>query len=247
MQIEEFALGNSYVHRLDPRGKIVVTLIFSVVVALNESLQASVVAVIFPVVLIAAARIDLKAVLLRLAVVNLFVAFLWFFLPFSVPGEVVYSLGPLGVSREGLQQALLITLKCNAIVMTVMALLGTSQVFTLVHALSHLGVPDKLVHLFFFSFRYIHVIHEEYHRLLNAMKIRGFKPGTNMHTYRTYAYLVGMLLVRSFDRAGRILAAMKCRGFKGKFYIVHHYEMTQCDYVLAASGLIFSALLMVVR
>ena len=247
MQIEEFALGDSYVHRLDTRVKIVVALVFSIVAALNQSVQAADAALIFPAVLVVAARISIKAVLYRLAVVNLFVAFLWFFLPFTVAGEVVYSFGPLEVSREGLHQAALITLKCNAIVMAVIALLGTSRVFTLVHALSHLGVPDKLVHLFFFSFRYIHVIHEEYHRLVNAMKIRGFKPGTNTHTYRTYAYLVGMLLVRSFDRAGRILAAMKCRGFKGKFYILHHYEMKQSDYVLAASGVIVSGLLMVVR
>ena len=108
-------------------------------------------------------------------------------------------------------------------------------------------VPDKIVHLFFFCFRYIHVIHEEYHRLVNTMKVRGFKPGTNMHTYRTYAYLVGMLLVMSFDRSQRILAAMKCRGFKGKFYILHDYGMKKADYVLGTVTILFSFSLMVIK
>lgn len=247
MQVDEFALGGSWVHKLDPRVKIVVTLIFSVVVALSNHIEVAAISLILPVMLITFARLDLRKVMLRLAVVNGFIIFLWAFLPFTTPGETIYSIGPLTIQREGLYQALLITLKSNSIILMVIALLATSQVFTLVHAMSHLWVPDKLVHLFFFCFRYIHVIHEEYHRLVNAMKMRGFKPGTNLHTYRAYSYLVGMLLIRSFNRSRRILQAMKCRGFKRKFYILHHYEMKRCDYALVGSSLVFSILLMVVR
>jgi len=247
MDIEEFSLGDSWVHHSDPRVKILATLIFAVVVALNHSLLACTLALTFPIFLVIAARLDLNKVLARLVVVNGFVVFLWFFLPFTFPGKIVWSLGPLDIHREGVLYSLLITLKSNAIVLMVIALLGTSPVFTLVHALSHMWVPDKIVHLFFFCFRYIHVIHKEYHRLANAMKVRGFKPGTNMHTYRTYAYLVGMLLVMSFDRSQRILAAMKCRGFKGKFYILHHYGMKKADYVLGTVTLLFSFSLMVIK
>jgi len=247
MDIEEFALGNSWVHRSDPRIKISVSLLFSVVVAVNSSLLASSLALIFPIILVIASRLDVKKVLIRMAVANGFILFLWLFLPFTFPGEVVYSLGPVDIHREGLLYALLLTVKSNAIVLTVIALLGTSPVFTLVHAMSHMWVPQKIVHLFFFCFRYIHVIHEEYHRLLNAMKVRGFRPRTNMHTYRTYAYLVGMLLVKSFDRSTRILDAMKCRGFKGKFYILHDYGMRRTDYALVAATVLFSLGLLVLR
>jgi cobalt/nickel transport system permease protein len=76
-------------------------------------------------------------------------------------------------------------------------------------------MPDKIVHLISFAYRYIHVIHTEYGRQLNAMKIRGFYPKSNLHTYKTYAYLVGMLLVKSYDRAKRVQAAMLCRGLIG--------------------------------
>lgn len=247
MEIEEFALGDSSIHKMDPRAKIIAALVFSLVVALSHSLHGVAAATIFPVALIVFAGMSLRKVALRLLVVNAFIVFLWFFLPFTVPGEVIFSWGPLQVHREGVFQALLITLKSNAIVLTVMVLLGTSPIFSLVHAMSHMGLPDKLVHLFFFCFRYIHVIHEEYHRLSHAMKIRGFKPRTDMHTYRTYAYLVGMLLVRSFDRSSRILAAMKCRGFRNKFYILHHYEMKNYDYVLTASSALVAGLLLVAK
>ncbi len=245
MDIEEFSLGDSWVHHADPRVKILATLLFSVIVAVNNSLLTSTLALTFPTVLVIVARLDLRKVLIRLAVVNGFIVFLWLFLPFTFPGKIVYSLGPLDIHKEGILYSLLITLKSNVIVLTVVALLGTSPVFTLVHALSHMWVPEKIVHLFFFCFRYIHVIHEEYHRLVKAMKVRGFRPGTNMHTYRTYAYLVGMLLVRSFDRSHRIMAAMKCRGFKGKFYILGHYGMGKTDYLFAISTVFFLLFLII--
>jgi cobalt/nickel transport system permease protein len=202
MNIEEFALGDSVVHRLDPRIKIIAAAVFSVVVALTSSIVACAVALVLPITLLCLARISFKDVFRRLLIVNGFILFLWAFLPFTYPGQVLYSIGPLNVHKEGLLYAALITLKSNA-------------------------------------------IHEEYHRLVDAIKVRGFKAGTNMHTYRTYAYLVGMLLVRSFDRSQRILAAMKCRGFRGKFYILHHYEMKRTDYMVASVSLIFSATLLV--
>jgi len=247
MEIEEFALGNSWVHNLDPRAKIVVTFIFSIVVAINQHVPWTAVSLALPLALLFAAHLSIKKVLVRLAIINGFILFIWLFLPFTTPGETIHALGPLSIQREGIASALLITLKSNSIILMVIALLGTSQIFTLVHALSHMWVPDKLVHLFFFCFRYIHVIHEEYHRLNNAMKIRGFRPKTDIHTYRAYAYLVGMLLVKSFDRAKRIVQAMKCRGFKGKLYILHHYHMKHSDYALAGSSLAFSALLWATR
>jgi len=247
MHIEEFAIGNSWIHELDPRVKIIVTVIFSLVVALNQNLAGTALSLLLPTALLAAGRLNIAKVLVRLAIVNGFMAFIWFFLPFTVPGETICTLGPLSIQKEGIQGALLITLKSNSIILMVITLLGTSQIFTLVHALSHLGVPDKLVHLFFFCFRYVHVIHEEYHRLINAMKIRGFRLKTDMHTYRAYAYLVGMLLVRSFDRSKRILQAMKCRGFKGRFYILHHYQMKSYDYALVGSSIAFSALLLATK
>jgi cobalt/nickel transport system permease protein len=247
MNIEEFSQGDSFVHGLDPRAKIVAAVVFSVVVAVNHSLAACAAALAFPVALIVASGIKLTSVLRRVVVVNVFMVFLWAFLPFTAGGEVMGWMGPFAVYRHGVHQALLITVKSNVIVMTVIVLMGTSSILTLVHALSHLGVPTKLVHLFFFCFRYLHVIHEEYQRLTKAMKVRGFTPKTDMHTYRAYAYLVGMLLVRSFDRGKRIVAAMKCRGFKGQFYILHHYSMKRHDYVLTASSLVVSGVVLFVR
>ncbi len=77
MDIEEFALGNSLIHKLDPRVKILTALLFSVVVALNHSIAASALAICFPVALTILAHISISRLLRRMAAVNAFILMLW--------------------------------------------------------------------------------------------------------------------------------------------------------------------------
>ncbi|NWF53029.1 MAG: cobalt ECF transporter T component CbiQ [Nitrospirae bacterium] len=229
MHLEEFAEGTSFLHRLDPRVKFISVMPYIFVIAFIQGLRGPFLALMVSLSMIGLSRISFKKVIGRIIVVNAFILFLWIFLPFSYPGEAVFNIGPLKATYEGFLYTFSITLKANAIVLTTIAVFGTTKVFSLAHALVHLKVPNKLIHLFFFFYRYISVLHEEYTRLKNAMTIRCFRPKTNMHTYRTYAYLIGMLIVKSYDRSRRIYNAMVCRGFSGKFPIVSHFEFKKVD------------------
>jgi cobalt/nickel transport system permease protein len=144
-------------------------------------------------------------------------------------GKHILSIGPVNAFKEGIIYSAIITLKTNSIIIVLMALMSTMPILTMGKAMRHLCVPGKIVHLFLFTYRYIHAIHREYLRLMNAIKIRGFQPSTDIHTYRTYAYLVGMLLVRSHDRAVRVRAAMLCRGFMGRFYDLSEFSIKLTD------------------
>lgn len=234
MHIDNFASGDSLIHRLDPRIKIVVAVLFSVVVAVADRNACLATAVCFSLVLLLIARLSVREVFLRLVAVNVFILFLWLFLPFTYGGEELFNVGPLQASREGITYSLLITVKSNTIVVALIALLATSPIITLGHALSHLYVPKKLIHLLFFTVRYLQVLHLEYDRLRDAMKIRAFKPQSNLHTYRSLAYLIGMLLIKSFDRADRIRKAMVCRGFHGEFYLLSHFNLQKGDVLMFA-------------
>ncbi len=232
MHIDNFATGDSLLHRLDPRIKIVVAVLFSVIVAVADRSLCLAAAICFSLALLLIARLSLREVFLRLLVVNAFIFFLWLFLPFTYGGEKLFSIGPLNATREGIIYALQITVKSNTIVVALIALLATTPIVTLGHALGHLYVPQKLIHLLFFTVRYLQVLHLEYDRLRAAMRIRAFKPGTNLHTYRSFAYLIGMLLIKSFDRADRIRKAMLCRGFHGEFYLLSHFDLQKIDVVM---------------
>jgi cobalt/nickel transport system permease protein len=158
-------------------------------------------------------------------------------LPFTTPGEVWFTVGPFEGTKEGLFKAFDITLKANAVVMALLALVGTIDAIVLGHALNRLRLPENLVHLLLFSIRYIDVLKQEYFRLRTAMKARCFKMGNNLHTYRSVGYLVGMLMIRSIERSERILEAMKCRGFQGKFYLLDEFHFQKRDRIFSVLSL----------
>lgn len=218
MIAEPFAHGISPLHRLDPRIRVIAAVGLSVVVALADQFTTLTLALGVGFALIALARLPLMAVAGRLSVVVAFLLLLWLVLPFTVGGAPLFQLGPLTATEGGAAYAGRITLKSIAILSLLLALGTTMSVATLGHTLARLRLPDKLILLLLLTYRYVFVLEEEYRRLKRAADIRGFCPGTNLHSYRTYAYLVGMLLVRASARARRVYLAMCCRGFSGRFY-----------------------------
>ncbi len=239
MHLEEFAEGTSFFHRLDPRVKFLTLMPYILVIAMVHGIRVPLISFVVSFMMTVLADLNRNKLLNRMLIVNVFVLMLWVFIPFSYPGEQLFKVGPLSATKEGILYVLSISLKTNAIVLATIAILGTSEVFSLAHAVVHLRVPDKLVYLFFFFYRYISVLHEEYTRLKRAMIIRSFKPRTNIHTYKSYAYLVGMLITDSYDRAQRIYHAMLCRGFTGKFPVIDHFSLTKKDMLF---GLFMSVL-----
>lgn len=239
MSIQEpFADGASVVHRLDPRGKTVVAALFAILIATTTTYATALAGLALALLYLALARLPLRQVLVRLLLVNSFIFFLWFVLPFTYPGDPLWRFGPLAASRQGLIFTGLITIKSNAIIIALIALVATVPVVTLGQALHQMRVPDKLAHLLLFTYRYIYVFEQEYRRLVQAMKIRGFQPRTNLHTYRSYAYLAAMLLVRSFDRAERVFQAMLCRGFHGTFYSLKSFSWHRRDGIFLATSML---------
>ncbi len=239
----EYTNTSSFLSGIDPRLKIILLFIFSIVLAVFKGLPSLFCALLISLPPLLFASVPLTVILRRLIPVNAMILFLWIFLPFSTPGEVFWASGFIEVTNEGLLLASMLTLKANAMMLMFIAFVVSTPVNTAGHAMSRLGMPEKLVHLFFFTYRYIHVIYDEYLRLKKAMLIRGFVPRTNRHTYRSYAYLVGMLLVKSADRARRVHNAMLCRGFTGKFYSMATFSITKTD-VFVCSVMILLIVLM---
>ncbi|MGD2186414.1 MAG: cobalt ECF transporter T component CbiQ [Desulfobacterales bacterium] len=221
---EPFANGSSIVHQLDPRVRVVFTTLYAFVVALSYQFSVLISALVLSALLIVISQVSIKAVFKRIVMVNALIFLLWLLLPFTFTGEVLTRIGSFAVYRPGVILAAQITLKSNAILLSFIALIATMPFATLGYALHRLRVHPKIVQLLLMTYRYIFVIEQEYLRLMRAAKIRGFRPGTNTNTYRTFAYIIGMLFVRSAARAERVHQAMLCRGFKGKFYHLQEFQ-----------------------
>ncbi len=226
----------SVLTRIDPRVKVIAVLAYSVVVALLTHVPSIILALICSVISVLISGISWRNFFRRLAVVNLFMFLLWLFLPITIPGKTAFSLWGITASHEGVVYAGLLTLRSNAIILMMMALGASTPVTSIVRVLSWMKLPDRLVYLFFFTYRYAHEIAKEHNRIHQAMRIRCFSPGTNIHTYRSYAYLVGMLLINGYERGNRVRSAMLCRGFNGTFHHLgtDHFHMHDAAAAVAA-------------
>ena len=231
---QKFIPGVELLEKADPRLKIVAVLVWSFLLALTTKFGAALAGLGGSVILIIISGLPARMVIKRLLGVNFFILFLWPVLPFSFsyPGEVIAHIGPLEVTRQGLDLAWLLTVKGNAVALGAIAFFGTSSVYDLTAAARRLGAPEKMTTIFALMFRYVQVIGQEYDRLRLAMKARGFNPSMNMHSYRSYGNLIGMLLIRSLDRASRIHAAMRCRGYNGRFWMSGDFSFKKIDWAL---------------
>ena len=248
MTLEQpFASGDSGLHRLDPRVKVLAAVAFSVATAILTDLFIAMFALAAGICLLVSARMSFRATAKRLLFANAFIGAMWLFLPWSVSGRAAGSIGPVVLTHEGIGLAALITVKSNAILAALVGLLGTSSLADLAHAFQRLRAPERLIGILFFCVRYVSVLHSEYLRLIQAMKVRGFVPGANLRTYRTYASLLGALVVRAQDRAERVHEAMLCRGFHGTFPVLRRFRLCAADVVAGAVLILFAGCLVVLQ
>ncbi len=229
---EPFAIGDSLLHRADPAVKILGALLLTLIVAVSSSLATPVAGLVLGLMLATGARLPLAPLYKRLLAVNLFTLLLWTTLPLTGGGEAITSLGPLNLSTRGIGLALLITFKTNSIVLILTALTATSSILEIGHSLERLHLPHKLILLLLTTYRYLGLIEQEYQRLRRSAALRCFSTSTNLHTYRTYGYLIGMTLIRSYDRSRRIHKAMLMRGFQGYFPLLTIQATRPADFLL---------------
>jgi cobalt/nickel transport system permease protein len=235
--------GAGWMGALDPRLRIGAALVFALVVVSLETLPAAALALAAALLLPVSCRLPPRLFLRLLPLAFLMLALL-LTLPFTVPGEPIWRLGPLTASAEGLTLALLILLKANTVVLAVLVLVGTLEPAVFGHALGRLGVPDSLVALLLLTLRQVQLTADEYRRLRQAMRARAFVPRSDRHTWNAVGWLMGMLLVRSLARSRRLLEAMRLRGWRGRLPLLDVRDWRARDSLAALlTGLLLAALL----
>lgn len=247
---EPFVNRSSWIQEMDPGHRVLFATLYSVLVALSNGFSTLGTALIFSIILTRLAHLGFREMSKQLAPVFLFLLMVWIALPITFPGDSLFQIGWISLKTDGFVLAAKISLKSVSILTALMALISTMSIATLGQVLHRFYIPDKLVHLLLFTYRYIFVIQKEYQRLIRAAKIRGFEPKTNLHSYRTFAYLIGMIFVQASNRAERVHQAMKCRGFKGKFYSIRIFTPRSDSWifiVFMSGGLIGLLLLEAVK
>jgi cobalt/nickel transport system permease protein len=215
-QLDLMANGDTGVHLLDARAKVLVTLVFILaVVSLGKyELAALFPFFLYPAVVMALANLPVRHIARKVVVVLPFALMVGMFNPLF-DQTVLVRLGPLGISGGWLSCASILV-RATLTVGAALILVGTTGFPAICQALDQLGMPRILTVQLLFLYRYLFVLTEEGGRTARARELRAFgKRGLGL---RSYGSLLSHLLLRTWLRAERIHLAMLARGFTGEFH-----------------------------
>jgi len=204
---------NTPIHRLDPRAKLLTTLVFIVTVVSfgKYEISAFIPFFIYPVVLVAAGNLPPGYIFKKILLVSPFAFLIGIFNPF-LDREIIMQLGPVGISGGWISFAS-IMIRFALTVGGALILIACTGFNAVCMALEKLGTPSVFAVQLLFLYRYLFVLVDEAARMVRARSLRTFD-GQTMGI-RIFGYLLGHLLLRTLDRAQRIHLAMFCRGFDG--------------------------------
>lgn len=216
IELDKFAHIASPLQRWDPRWKLIAAAVAVAGTVLLRHIPAAGVALSLALALVAVGRLPLGGVVHRLRHLGLLIVLVAVTLVITAPGSRVSVLG-LSLSAPGLRAAVLIALKASAILLILIAMTSTTPVYRTLAAMESLRIPRALVQVVHLTYRYMFLIQAESAAIRTAMLARGFRFGTNRRTLGLLGNVVGMLLIRSTERADRVYLAMQARGFRGSF------------------------------
>jgi len=204
-----------------------ILLIFSV--ALLESVEASAAALVISIGYFVLGRVSLRCIAMRFGLILFAVALPLGLLPLT--------------SENGTRLAATLALRAFAIGGLALVLLRTGAVAHTFAAASKLGMPSALVQVVQLAHRYAALFQKELMQLRLSLRLRGFAPRTDTHTYRTTGQAIGTLFVRGIDRSERVAEAMRARGFNGKYRTVEPFRTTAADVCGFAATLLLAVAL----
>jgi cobalt/nickel transport system permease protein len=238
--LDALATHDTPVHRLDPRAKLLATMVF-VVTAVSfakREIAELMPLFLFPVALLAVGRVPIRLIGRYLLMASPFAVMVGIFNPL-LDREVVAHWGGLAVTG-GWLSFLSILLRFVLTVSAALTLLACTGYIGVCAGLGRLGAPRALVTQFLLLYRYIFVLADEGARTVRAHALRS--ASARPAAVRVWGSLAGHLLLRAHDRGLRGHAAMLARGFDGSLHPLRRPHWSGADTAFLAGCLAFFAL-----
>lgn len=236
-RLDRLSYRKTAVQALDPRAKVVATGLFLVTVVSfpKHDVAGLVPFLLLPVLAAALGEIPFGFILRKVLIVSPFAVFVGIFNPF-LDTRIVAVVAGLPVSAGWFSFASIL-FKFLLTVSAALLLVATTSFPGVCHALRRLGCPPVFVSQLLFLYRYLFVLVEEAMRIVRAWDMRAVAGRGRGAT--VFARLVGVLLIRTLDRAERIYQAMLCRGFAGDIPRLGSLRLRSSDVIFVAATAVF--------
>jgi len=228
--IRDITLGQYYpaksvLHRLDPRTKFVGTLLFVISLFLFHTFPGYGVATVFLVSMIALSKVPVSFMFKGLRAIFVILLITVAFNIFLTPGRVLWQLGFLKLTYEGLMQAGRMAIRLIYLVVgsSIMTLTTTPNQLTdgledLMRPLKHIRVPvHEIAMMMSIALRFIPILMEETDKIMKAQIARGadFEAGNIFQKAKGLVPLLVPLFISAFRRANDLAMAMEARCYHG--------------------------------
>lgn len=228
----DYYAENSFFYALDPRAKIIGTIIFVVSVSLLQDLFTLLISLISIATLILISNIPMLHILKRYTLA----------LPFIIFASISIYL------FSTLESSLSMFIRISACVLALIFLSTTTPFFSLLKGLQSFHVPRIFIVLLLFTYKYLFIFEDELQRMKVARKARCFKGGRHLFDrfgMRTIAFTAGMIFVRAYERGDRIYDALRSRGYTGEIKTVRPLKFKCVDYTFCFALSILSIFLLI--
>ena len=217
--------GNSLLHRLDPRTKILLTVIFIVALFMAKALVGYAVLLLVLSVCIAISKVKLKSILRGLKPIMFIIIITGVLNLFWTPGRTIWQWGFLNLTVEGVWAAVYMVLRISMLIICTFLLTYTTSPILLTDGLENLLGPLKKIHvpvhelsmMMSIALRFIPTLIEETDKIMSAQKARGadFDTGSLLDKAKALIPLLVPLFISAFRRADELAVAMECRCYHG--------------------------------
>ena len=221
----QFYPGNSVIHRLDPRIKIMATLLYIVALFVVKDFAGFIAPFVLLEAVIIMARVPRRYIWRGLRPVLIIIAFTLAINLFMVRGEVLWQLGILHITREGVHTAVfmgirlvLLIIGSTMLTLTTRPIGLTDGIEALLSPFKKIGLPaHELAMMMTIALRFIPTLLEETDKIMKAQMARGadFESGNLISRAKAMVPLLVPLFVSAFRRAGDLAMAMESRCYHG--------------------------------
>lgn len=226
MILGRYIPGNSIIHQLDPRGKLLSMFLFIFLLFWANNIQTNVLLFAFVFGLMYVTRISVTFYVKGLKSMIFIIAFTTLFQLFATSqGTVLYYWWFFRVTDQGLMQAAIIFCRFLLIIFYSTVLTVTTTPLSLADAVEKILTPFKIIKvpaheiglMLSMSLRFVPTLVDDTNRIMNAQRARGvdFGEGNLLKKIRSFIPILIPLFASSFKRADALAIAMEARGYRG--------------------------------
>jgi len=246
--LDRLSRGDSLVHRLDPRVKIVAVVLYTLALIATDKYEIAGLApfVLFPAFLVLFGEVPFGFLARGVALGLPFVAMVAVFNPLFDTAPRTLHLGPAEWTlRGGVISCLNILLRFVLTASSLVAVMATTPFHRIVNGLKRMHFPAMLLMVLSFLHRYLFVLVDVARRMRRARDSRavGGAAGAGGRTLalrlHSFSGVLGVLFLRSLDQSERIYAAMRSRGFSGELPSLEEERMRAGDWAFLAAVLAY--------